>query len=264
MAGLARSDLWPLAHGHGALATQPTTRPGTLVGNMRSPIWPSEPSYPANLRRLAHPPPLHCRGRVTSGDARSVALVGTRTPSPAGVALAGTLAAQLARDGVTVVSGLARGIDTVAHEACLDAGGRSLAVLGCGVFRVYPPENAGLADRVAEHGAVLSDLPPDAAVSLAALRRRNALIAGLSLVTVVVEAGSRSGARITAVAALHLGGPLFLTGLAAGQGWARELLEQPGVFTLAVADGARPLLDLVAPKAGPSAALLDLPLGWAG
>jgi DNA protecting protein DprA len=130
---------------------------------------------------------------------------------------------------VTVISGLARGIDTAAHEACLDAGGRSVAVLGCGLGHVYPPENAILADRIATHGALLSQLPRDQPPSAGALRRRNAVIAGIARLTVVVEAGPTSGARIAARLALTGGRPLLLpASLVAGQGWARDLLRHPG------------------------------------
>jgi len=230
---------------------------------MRSPLWPSDPTYPANLGQLPHPPPLFCRGRVDSIDARSVAVVGTRTPSRAGIQRSRSLATQLARGGVTVVSGLARGVDTAAHEASLDAGGRSIAVLGCGIDRVYPPENAGLAARLAEHGAVLADVPPDQPVCPPALRRRNSLIAGLSLATVVVEASARSGAWIAARAALRLDRPVFVTDLVDAQDWGRELLGHPGVHILAAGEGLLRLLSLLG-REGKATGDLPAPvLEWA-
>ena len=151
------------------------------MANMRLlQVGPLDPGYPAGLRLAGHAPRLWWRGTVGPDDECCVALVGTRSPSPAGLARAQSLARELADAGVTVVSGLARGIDTAAHEACLDAGGRSVAVLGCGIGQIYPPENAGLADRIAAHGAVLSQLPPEAPVSPVALRRRNGVIAALA------------------------------------------------------------------------------------
>jgi DNA processing protein len=199
---------------------------------MRSCIGPLDGLYPANLHLLADAPPLHCRGELRPEDVRSVAVVGTRSPSPEGLSQARRLAARLGREGVTVVSGLARGIDTAAHTASLDAGGRSIAVLGCGIDRVYPPENAELAERLVVQGAVVSQHPPHTPPSAAALRSRNAVIAGLALATVVAEAGPTSGARIAARWTLALGRPLLLTELVAAEPWAAGLLPRPGVHVL--------------------------------
>jgi len=215
-------------------------------------------SSPAGLRLAGHAPRLWWRGTAGPDDERCVAVVGTRSPSPAGFARARSLARELAGAGVTVVSGLARGIDTAAHEACLDAGGRSIAVLGCGIGQIYPPENAGLADRIAAHGAVVSQLPPEAPVSPAALRRRNALIAALAAATVVVEAGPTSGARITARCALDLGRHLFLSDLAAAEPWAGALLARPGGRRLAPDAGLEALLAQLA--GGPPTAPVQLAL----
>jgi DNA processing protein len=215
-------------------------------------IGPLDPDYPAGLRPMGHAPRLWWWGTAGAADERCVALVGTRSPTPAGLARARSLARELADAGVTVVSGLARGIDTAAHEACLDAGGRTVAVLGCGAAQIYPPENAGLADRIAAHGAVLSQLPPDAPVSPAALRRRNRIIAALAATTVVVEAGPTSGSRIAARCALGLGRHLFLCDLAVREPWAEALLARPGVCRLAPDAGVGPLLARLA-EAPPTA-----------
>ncbi len=215
-------------------------------------IGPLDPDYPAGLRPMGHAPRLWWWGTAGAADERCVALVGTRSPTPAGLARARSLARELAGAGVTVVSGLARGIDTAAHEACLDAGGRTVAVLGCGAAQIYPPENAGLADRIAAHGAVLSQLPPDAPVSPAALRRRNRIIAALAATTVVVEAGPTSGSRIAARCALGLGRHLFLCDLAVREPWAEALLARPGVCRLAPDAGVGPLLARLA-EAPPTA-----------
>ncbi|MGP8160734.1 MAG: DNA-processing protein DprA [Candidatus Dormibacteria bacterium] len=193
-------------------------------------LTPLDPAYPVGLLALAHPPPLFCTGDLRAADTlRSVAVVGTRAASPEGLRRARRLASRLAGGGVTVVSGLARGIDTAAHEACLDAGGRSIAVLGCGLGHVYPPENAVLADRIAARGALLSQLPRDHPPSAGGLRRRNGVIAGIGRLTVVVEAGPTSGARIAARLALACGRPLLLpASLVAAQEWARDLLQERG------------------------------------
>ena len=214
-------------------------------------IGPLDPDYPAGLRPMGHAPRLWWWGTAGAAD-RCVALVGTRSPTPAGLARARSLARELAGAGVTVVSGLARGIDTAAHEACLDAGGRTVAVLGCGAAQIYPPENAGLADRIAAHGAVVSQLAPDAPVSPAALRRRNRIIAALAATTVVVEAGPTSGSRIAARCALGLGRHLFLCDLAVREPWAEALLARPGVCRLAPDAGVGPLLARLA-EAPPTA-----------
>ena len=217
-----------------------------------------DPGYPAGLRLAGGAPLLWWRGTVGPEDERSVAVVGTRSPSPEGLARARSLARELAGAGVTVVSGLARGVDTAAHQACLDAEGRSVAVLGCGIDRVYPPENAGLADRIAAHGAVLSELAPDAPVSPAALRRRNPVIAAIASATVVIEAGPTSGARITARSALALGRHLFLSDLVAAEPWAGDLLARPGVRRLVSDAGVELLLAQLA--GGPPTAPVQLAL----
>ena len=196
------------------------------------PLTPLNPAYPSGLRALTRPPALLCRGELRPEDGDGVAVVGARTPSPAGIADARWLAAHLSRGGVTVISGLARGIDTTAHEACLESGGRTVAVLGCGTDRVYPPENECLAERIATRGAVLSEREPAAPPTPAALRRRNRIIAAMARAIVVIEAGEMSGARITARWALALGRPLFLGELAASQDWVLPFLDSPGVHRL--------------------------------
>jgi DNA processing protein len=135
--------------------------------------------------------------------------VGTRSPTPRGAAFARALAADLARAGLAVVSGLARGIDTAAHRGALEAGGRTVAVLGSGIARPYPPENEALAREVAVSGAVVSEFPPEQDPRPAAFPQRNRIISGLSAGVVVVEAGLRSGALITAARALEQGREVF-------------------------------------------------------
>ena len=155
--------------------------------------------YPALLREIHDPPGvLFCRGRFDPSDQLAVAIVGTRHASRYGLKQAAQLAGSLARAGVTVVSGMARGIDTAAHRAALEAGGRTIAVLASGVLKPYPAENAGLADEIARQGCVVSEAAPTMPPISGMFPQRNRIISGLTLGTIVVEAPDRSGALITA------------------------------------------------------------------
>jgi DNA processing protein len=170
----------------------------------------NDPSYPARLRMIADPPPaLYIKGDLRADDEKAVAVVGSRSASDYGRRVARELCRGLAVCGFTVVSGMARGIDGEAHEAALDAGGRTIAVLGSGVDRPYPPEHEGLYNRIGGQGAVISELPmrtPPMAFNFPA---RNRLISGLSLGVVVVEATEKSGSLITASLALEQGREVF-------------------------------------------------------
>jgi DNA processing protein len=165
-----------------------------------------DPEFPALARGIEHlPTRLWVRGSVIPEDALAVAIVGSRRATPQGLAVAERLAGDLAARGVTIVSGLARGIDTAAHRGALDAGGRTLAVLGSGVDRVYPPENRALAARIADHGAVISQFAPGMPALAHHFPVRNRLLAALALGVVVVEAAEASGSLITAGHAADLG-----------------------------------------------------------
>ena len=171
--------------------------------------WEDE-AYPPLLHQVYSPPPvLYVRGELLSDDEWAVAVVGTRRATVYGKEVTRRLGQDLARSRVTVVSGLARGIDSVAHQAALDAGGRTVAVMACGLDRVYPPEHRNLALEILENGAWVSDyplgIPPDAKN----FPPRNRIISGLSLGVVVVEAGVRSGALITVDFALEQGREVF-------------------------------------------------------
>jgi len=163
------------------------------------PIPQHSSRYPALLARISDPPPrLWLRGDPDALAAPCVALVGSRAASPYGLQVAERLAADLARAGVTVVSGLARGVDSAAHRGALITG-RTVAVLGSGVDVIYPPEHDELAARIlGQGGALLSELPPGAPPRRNHFPRRNRLISGLSLAVVVIEVSSRSGSLQTA------------------------------------------------------------------
>jgi DNA processing protein len=168
------------------------------------------PAYPRNLSEVYNAPPvLYVRGCIEERDEWAVAVVGTRQASVYGKEAARMLGSGLARAGVTVVSGLAWGIDTAAHRACLEAGGRTLAVLGCGVDVVYPRQNARLAAEIVEQGALVSEYALGTRPDARNFPPRNRIISGLTLGTVVVEADLGSGARITADFAAEQGREVF-------------------------------------------------------
>lgn len=166
--------------------------------------WESA-DYPALLRQIpAAPPVLFVRGAFAPVDDWAVAVVGTRRLSAYGRLVTHDLATALARNGITIVSGLARGIDGVAHRAALEADGRTIAVMGCGIDRVYPPEHRDLAHAIVDgHGALVTDFPLGTEPSSVNFPARNRLISGLALGVLVIEAGERSGALITARFALE-------------------------------------------------------------
>jgi DNA processing protein len=170
----------------------------------------ADPGYPRLLREIHDPPAiLFVLGELRPEDALAIAIVGTRHASNYGRLQAERLAAGLARAGLTVVSGLARGVDGAAHEGALKAGGRTLAVLGGGVLNIYPPEHRPLAEQVRQHGAVISENPPFSRPVGGVFPQRNRLISGLALGVLVVEAAERSGALITARHAMEQGREVF-------------------------------------------------------
>jgi DNA processing protein len=187
-----------------------------------------DPAYPRLLQEIPLPPPvLYVRGTLAPADEWALAIVGTRRASPYGKQMTERLAGELARQAITVVSGLARGIDTAAHQAALAAGGRTIAVLGCGPDLVYPPENAKLAARIVEQGAVITEFPPGTQPEAGNFPARNRLISGLSLGVLVTEAPETSGALIT-------------TRFAAEQG--RDIFAVPGNVTSRSSVGANRLI----------------------
>jgi DNA processing protein len=201
--------------------------------------------YPLNLREVYNRPPfLFLRGDLRPEDNRSLAVVGTRTPTPQGLDQARQLAGDLASRGVTVLSGLARGIDSAAHEGALEAGGRTVAVFGTGINRIYPPENATLAARILDHGAQVSQFWPDAPPTRFSFPMRNVVSSGMALGTVVVEAHGRSGARMQARLCLEHGKRLFLVrSLVLHEEWAQRYTERPGAMVVESVDVVVDLLD---------------------
>ncbi len=193
-------------------------------------------AYPRRLREIPNPPPLlYVRGSLTEADEWTVAIVGTRRASAYGREAAREFASRIASSGATVVSGLARGIDAVAHQAAVQAGGRTIAVLGSGVDAIYPPEHRGLAGAIIRSGALVSEMPLGSPPESGNFPARNRIISGLSLATLVVEAGETSGALLTAEFAVEQG---------------REVFAVPGsIFSACsqgtnrlIRDGARPAL----------------------
>jgi DNA processing protein len=186
--------------------------------------------YPLNLRMIFNSPPfLFYRGELLAEpDALSVAVVGTRNATDEGLRRAEKMARLLATNGVTVLSGLAKGIDTAAHQATLRAGGRTVAVMGTGIRRIYPKENEGLAREIVEKGgALVSQFWPDSPPATYSFPRRNVTMSGMGQGTVVIEASSTSGAKMQARLAVQHGKKVFLIAqLVTDQTWAKKYVER--------------------------------------
>jgi DNA processing protein len=194
-------------------------------------------AYPLNLRTVHdRPPVLYVRGALTADDTSAIAVVGTRRASEDGCRRATKLASQLAEAGHVIASGLAAGIDTAAHQGALEAGGRTIAVIGTGLNHSYPRENADLQRRLGETSAVISQFPPDQPGARWTFPQRNAVMSGLSLATVLVEAGDGSGARIQAERALEHGRPVFFLRNMLEHDWARAYAGRPSVYVADTTD----------------------------
>ncbi|MGH2549082.1 MAG: DNA-processing protein DprA, partial [Thermomicrobiales bacterium] len=184
--------------------------------------------YPALLRETSAPPiVLYVEGELTEADGSSIAIVGSRASSPYGRDVAKVLATDLAAAGMTIVSGLARGIDGVAHEAALAAGGRTIAVLAGGLDWIYPSEHKQLAKRLIENGALISEYPPGTRPQPYNFPLRNRIMAGISLGVVIVEARVKSGTLITAKYAVH---------------YNRDVFAVPGSILANASDGCHQLI----------------------
>jgi DNA processing protein len=189
-----------------------------------------DPQYPAALDDAPLPPALlFVAGDLRPTDHHAVAVVGTRQPSTKGRQTARLVAQRLVDEDFTVVSGLAAGIDTAAHEAALESGGRTVAVVGTGLDHCYPRQNMGLQRRIVADGAVISQFWPETRPTKGNFPLRNALMAGLTEASVIVEANAMSGTRIEARAAVSMRRVVVLLDTLLEQAWARDLCEQPGV-----------------------------------
>src|SRR5512138_3152049 len=208
--------------------------------------WQDE-AYPQRLKEIDQPPPvLYIRGEYLPDDLFAVAIVGTRRVTPYGRQITEELSAFLAANGITVVSGLARGVDSIAHQTALKAGGRTIGVLGSGVDKIYPPEHRALAEQMMERGAIVSDYAPGTPPDASNFPPRNRIISGLSLAVVVVEAGETSGALITAEFAAEQGREIFAVpgSILAPQSKGTNKLIQNGALPLLSADDLMQALDL--------------------
>jgi DNA processing protein len=189
--------------------------------------------YPVNLRTVVdRPAALFVRGGLHAADALAVAVVGTRRPTLRGTEATRAIASGLLTRGYTIASGLAAGIDTAAHCAALAAGGRTVAVVGTGVDRCYPPQNSALQREIASRGAVISSFLPGSPPTRRSFPIRNAVMSGLTRATVIIEASPTSGTRIQARASLEQGRPLIMLAGLLDQEWAAELATRPGVHVV--------------------------------
>lgn len=194
-------------------------------------LLPESPDYPELLLRTSRAPAfLFVRGSLNGNGGESIAIVGSRRASKYTTAAAREIAAALASTGMTIVSGLARGIDTAAHRGALSTGGHTTAVVGTGIDVVFPPENRDLVEQIAREGAVVSQFPPGHAPSKTSFPVRNAVIAGLARASLVVDAEEVSGTRIEMEYALEFGRPVLL--------WAPVVSKRPWARSLASSNDA--------------------------
>lgn len=188
-------------------------------------------AYPARLREIHQAPPFLFASGELKADDPAIAVVGSRKASERGLGIATAIATALAKENVTVLSGLATGIDAAAHTAALAAGGRTVALIGTGINKQYPAANRELQQEIAEKGLVLSQFWPDAPPQQHNFLMRNAVMSGYGRATIVVEASEQSGARAQARMAVEHGRPVILTDLVVSANqWAKVLVERPGVY----------------------------------
>lgn len=242
--------VWSERHGQTLFDTDP---PGAIAdAERRLAGWRAtglgvhtfrDASYPAQLREIHQVPPvLFSRGELRA-DEQAISIVGSRRASDGALVWARELTRRLVSSGITVMSGLATGVDTAAHSAALEAGGRTVAVLGTGIDRAYPAANRDLQDRIGRDGLLLSQFWPDDVPTRKTFPLRNATMSGYGQATVVVEAGETSGARIQARVGVEHGRPVILTeAVVTATDWGRALQHRPGVHVVSSTDE---VLDLV-------------------
>ncbi len=221
------------------LAALVEQRPGVAM------VAVTDPRYPSNLSSVYDRPPfLFMEGVIEARDERAVAIVGSRSASHEALAAASAIAQAAVKAEITVVSGLARGVDAAAHRAALDAGGRTIAVLGTGIDRVYPAEHASLAAEIAPRGAVVSQFRPGSPPAKSTFPMRNAVISGLSLVSVLVEATERSGTRSEADHAVRQGRlALLWEPILGAEVWAQRFATTPCVRWISNAEEIGAVVD---------------------
>ena len=220
-----------------------------------------ENGYPALLASIPDPPALlWIRGDSATLHAPSIAIVGSRSATPYGLAMAGKIAGDLVSAGVVVVSGLARGVDSAAHAAALSAGGKTVGVLGCGIDRIYPPEHKSLAANIEHSGAVISEFPPGVPPLPYHFPLRNRIVSGLSTAVVVIEAPEKSGALITASTALEQGRDVMVVPGPAvgGRNRGGHLLIRDGAKVVESADDILQDMGILTPSLAVGTASQDL------
>ncbi|MCP3799116.1 DNA-protecting protein DprA [Allokutzneria sp. A3M-2-11 16] len=214
--------------------------------------------YPAQLREVHQMPPvLFTRGNLVADD-KAVSVVGPRHASNEALANAAAISTGLARTGLTVLSGLAEGVDTTAHVSALACGGRTVAIIGTGIQKSYPAANRALQEKISQAGLVISQFWPDAPPSKQSFPMRNATMSAYGRATIVVEASEKSGTRIQARVAVAHGRPVILMdSVARGTEWGNALVGEPGVFTARTPDEAVERAEDLANRLGDISHLLD-------
>jgi len=263
-----RDDIWPQVPGFNgamaemALAARRSADADRIYDNFlrsgASLVTLADPDYPALLQSIYDPPYLlFYRGKLPAAGDLCIAMVGSRQATPYGQHVAAALAGELADEGAWVVSGLARGIDTCSHRGCLGAGGKTAAILGCGLDLYYPRENRGLYDQISASGAVISEFPLGTPPLPLHFPARNRIISGLSRGVVVVEAALKSGSLITADFALEQGRDVFAVPgpvTSAMSGGTHRLIKQGAKL----AESGRDILEEYLPQPGQAKGEVDL------
>ena len=250
---LAQTDdgqtLLPLARGSAELIERAAADLASWKAAGMTALTVLDHEYPVNLRAVHDRPSLvFVAGQLDDRrDQRSVAVIGSRRASATGLELAKAIAGHLAERGYTVVSGLATGVDTAAHTTALAMGARTVAVIGTGLTNAYPPQNAEVQSEIAARGAVVSQFWPDDGPSRTSFPKRNAVMSGLALATVIVQASPTSGARIQARLAQGHGRPVFLADALLSQDWAQALERRPGVYAFRDPTEITPVLKRLTP-----------------
>lgn len=216
--------------------------------------------YPDRLRSVRQVPPLlFVQGRLIPPHERGVSVVGSRKASQSGLDFAAEVCRRLVRANLSVISGLALGVDTTAHRAALETGGRTVAIVGCGLGQVYPPSNAELQAQIAREGLVISQFMPEFSPTRWSFPLRNATMSAYGYATIIVEASERSGTRIQAREAVGHGRPVIVRdSVVTSTAWGRELVDQPGVYVAHTPQDAVEIVEQVIDSDAEVARLLSM------